>query len=665
MFERLREAWARIFNRDALPFTIQNNNYVAYTRTDQVGYMSAFGGVSTLFGIVDGLSEDVSGVDWCLYQKSASGIEDERVEIYNHRALDIWNNPNDFTTQDELVYAFNQHYDLVGEGWLHVVKAGSVPQQLWVVRPDRIAPVPDPKTFISGYEYRTPEGLVVPLELGEVMRLKRQNPLDPYRGMGAVQSVMYSIDAIRFGNEWNARFFQNDASPGVILELPVGSSLNDKEYRQFVTRWDEKHRGSRRAHRPAVLEGGMKVVPNAYSMRDMQFQELNLLSREQVMEAFRYPKAMLGQVADSNRSNTEAMEYFYAKHMMVTRLERLKKLLNKRFLPMFGTYSAKFLEFDYKSPVPEDVAQDTENMKRRTEAYKVLVDAGVQPEDAAEAVGLPKMRIVVKEEPQQLPSEPPQLEDDASIQNVKRRRPNRYTIYDRDDIQQEAWQQELDRLSDQWISISETQRAELRDQIMTIVDDGQVERLAELSVGTEEASAVLLASLKAMGEVGANDIVKLAAQSGVEMQPIEPPQSELSTLAVTTAALLAAGLTAAAGREALRLLSPTTTGRQVSEAVLGYLGGLSDVFLKDQLGGALWAAEGAGRYHTLASGPEADYYVASEIRDRNRCEPCADVDGKKFYTLESARRAYPQGGYHACKGGVRCRGNYEPVWETR
>lgn len=661
MFERIREALARLFNlrSSALPYTISSPYMPAYSRSDQTGYMQQFGAVGTLFGIVDGLSEGVSMVDWCLYQKSASGVEEERIQVSSHRALDVWNNPNDHMTQDELVYAFNQHYDLVGEGWLHVLKPGGIPKQLWVVRPDRIAPVPHPELFISGYQYRTPEGQVIPLEIGEVMRVKRYNPLDPYRGMGAVQSVMYSMDGLRYGNEWNARFFQNDASPGVILEVAEG--LNDPEYNRLMKRWDEKHRGIRRAHRPSVLEGGVKVVPNQYSMKDMQFQELNLLSREQIMEAFRYPKFMLGRVDDVNRANAEASEYVSSKSLLVPRLERMKKILNGQFLPMFGPQAARNLEFDFHSPVPKDEKTDAETTKLKTEAYKVLVDSGVEPEDAAAAVGLPPMKVVVRS----TSTDVQKVKEDEDEYEAPRAQ-SRRVFYNQDEEElREQWQDRLDELVSEWGEVTEKQYEELQDQIVHAVDNEQIRDLSELEVDTDEAAAVLLAAMVAMSAVGANEVVNAAAIQGVEIQPVAASTEELSVLAATTTALLGMGLAASAGREALRILAPGSVGTQVGSAVLGHLRGLSDVFLRDQLGGALWAAEGAGRYSTLAAGPEASHYRASEVRDRNRCEPCKDVDGKKFYSLASARRAYPNGGYHNCKGGIRCRGTYEPVWESR
>jgi hypothetical protein len=54
-------------------------------------------------------------------------------------------------------------------------------------------------------------------------------------------------------------------------------------------------------------------------------------------------------------------------------------------------------------------------------------------------------------------------------------------------------------------------------------------------------------------------------------------------------------------------------------------------------------------------------YVASELLDENTCDECEDVDGTTFPTLEAALRAYPSGGFHACRGGPRCRGTVVAV----
>src|SRR5690606_31685077 len=121
------------------------------------------------------------------------------------------------------------------------------------------------------YVYTSPSGEQVPLAVDDVIFLRRPNPLDPYRGMSVVQTILMDIDATAASAEWNANFFRNSAEPGGIVEAE--RRLTDDEFSEFRARWAEQHRGVQNAHRVAVLENGLKWVDRKYTMRDMQFTE--------------------------------------------------------------------------------------------------------------------------------------------------------------------------------------------------------------------------------------------------------------------------------------------------------------------------------------------------------------------------------------------------------
>ena len=91
--------------------------------------------------------------------------------------------------------------------------------------------------------------------------------------------------------------------------------------------------------------------------------------------------------------------------------------------------------------------------------------------------------------------------------------------------------------------------------------------------------------------------------------------------------------------------------------------GLSNRFRRDQLGGALHRSTNLGRIAAAEAGPVGTY-TASEKNDANRCQPCTDIDGTVFADLEAANAAYGAGAYHACKGGVRCRGTFVTTYTT-
>jgi HK97 family phage portal protein len=376
------------------------------SRNDFTGHMQAYGRVSTLFSVVSRITDAVSRVDWELYRKNtdgrrvnAVGTEVERTEVIRHAALNVWLKPNRFYTNTELLQTIQQHQELTGEWWLVVVRAEgfNIPIELWPVRPDRMTPVPHPTEFLAGYIYTGPNGEQVPLRLDEVISSKLPNPLDPYRGLGPVQSALVDLDSARYSAEWNRNFFLNSAEPGGHLETDM--NLDDDDFKRLQTQWREQHQGVWNAHRVAVLEGGVKWKDRQFTMKDMQFNELRGLSREIIREAFGIHPHMLGLTEDVNKANAQEAERHFARWLVQPRVDRITEKLNYSLLPMFGV-TGEGVEFTAPRVVPEDREADDRERQSKAEAFKALVEAGVDENDAAMAVGLPPMKIKPQPAPQ-------------------------------------------------------------------------------------------------------------------------------------------------------------------------------------------------------------------------------------------------------------------------
>lgn len=362
---------------------------------DDEKLMRGYSSVGTLFAVVNRLAVSTASAEWKLWRKAPSGLKDDRIEVTKHAALDLWNNPNPFMPRQEYVETAQQHVDLVGESSSVIGYGFGIPLEMWPVRPDRITPVPDPYEFIKGYMYRGPEGQQVPLALNECKQVKMPNPLDPYRGLGPVQSILTDLDSVRFSAEWNKNFFLNSAEPGGIIE--VEKRLGDDEFDEMSLRWNEQHRGVSKAHRVAIIEQG-KWKDRAFSQRDMQFVELSRVGDDKIREAFGFPKFAQGIVEDVNRASAEASEYLYSRWLIIPRLDRWKAFLNSDILPLFGK-TAEGLEFDYESPVSENSEEANSALTARWEAVAKAVPLGFDPAEVLASVGLPPLAFT-KPEPQ-------------------------------------------------------------------------------------------------------------------------------------------------------------------------------------------------------------------------------------------------------------------------
>ena len=393
--------------------------------------MESYGEVGTAFGIVSRLSESCGMVDWHLYRKQTDGRRvyrevETRTEVTKHAFLSLLDEPNVLMDFTEFVEASVQHYDTAGE-FVWVLAYGTIraagPLQIWPVRPDRMRVVTSDTEALTGYVYVGPDGERVPLLKEDVIHIRRPNPLDPYRGLGPLQAVSIKLDANRLAAEYNRNFFLNSAEPGGIIEIE--DRLDDDEFRELVQRWREQHQGVANAHRVAVLEQG-KWVDRKYTMRDMMFPELAELSREDIREAFGYPKGMTGATEDVNKAVADANERMFGRYLLRPRCKKLRTGFAE-LLKRFGE-TGKGLVYDFDDPVPEDREADSADRITKAQALKFFREAGMAWDDALEIVGLPQakqdeMRLKMEQEAHELAMNPPEPPRDQSGGDAKPNQP--------------------------------------------------------------------------------------------------------------------------------------------------------------------------------------------------------------------------------------------------
>ncbi|PRY35351.1 phage portal protein [Umezawaea tangerina] len=678
------------------------SGWLGLGRSNGEGLLRRMGTSGIVYSIVSRCASSTSKATWHLYRSAESGKKEDRVEVTRHAALDLWNKPNRFMTRQELVEAGQQHIELTGESSVFVgyhPRFRSLPLELWPVQPHRVAPVPDPETFLAGYLYQSPSGETVPLELDQLLQIRTPNPWDPYHGLGPLQTVLTDADAGRYSAEWNLNFFLNGAEPGGIIEL--AKRMGPAEFREFRERWAEGHKGVANAHRVAMLTEG-KWVDRKYTNRDMQLVEVRRVSRDTVMEAWGIHKISLGISDDVNKANAIAGKLLFAEDLTVPRLERWKGFLNNDLLPLYGELGTG-LEFDYDSPVPADREADNEERTSKSEAVKTYIDAGFEPSAVLAAVGVPDMpvravapapaaaapadvvaavRRVVRAElvaanpgsarttytgcSHQLVRNVDETDIPAPPDGVPAEDPDAVESVDLTPME-EAFAAALAALVAAWVAdIVAGWIEQLLAAVRDVLAAGDVSELAYLSVDTADAVEKLLAAMTELAASAADDVVAEAEAQETTVDPVTPAEEVLLAIAVTVAALEGQRYALAAGREAARMASGTLTDDEIADYVSIFLGTLAVSAIASALGGALTAAQNLARLATLAGAPVTDVY-ASEVLDKSTCTACHAIHGKwlgRTDDLQLVRKLYPAGGYVNCAGKARCRGTVVGIWRS-
>lgn len=380
---------ANIFNLLGGP-----GNYATYLKQYKLN--------GTVFSIVSLLQGSAAAPTWHLYKSQAQDGRvryttsdrgsDQRVEIIKHAAIQLWNKPNAFMSGFEFREGSNQHEELCGETyWVVDREVANFPTSLWYVTPNRMEPVRDPDRYLLGWIYTGPSGEQVPLELDDVIQEKLPDPEDPYRGCGPVAPIMANIQQLRFATEYQRNIFINGAFTSGVIEIPI--SMQDREFKQLLARWRESHQGWTRAGRVGVLEAGAKYTPAQITNRDLEYGNLRLASRDEIREAWRVHKAMLGTADDVNRANAKTAKETFDNDLVTPRLDRRRDTLNFKFLPLFGK-TGENVEFDYEPPQQIDRELDSSELNTKADAAQRLIYAGFDPEDVCETVGLPLMKFI-------------------------------------------------------------------------------------------------------------------------------------------------------------------------------------------------------------------------------------------------------------------------------
>lgn len=478
--EVLRDAIAPVLNRTPAPLAHRVDGprwatgYGFGGGGDKLSQMAAYGSVGTLFQVVHALSEDTSRVDWHMHRirgrrpgrdaAKCEICEKPGVELLEkHPALTRWQEPApDNLTGQEFVESYQQHIELAGEGYwvMDLVRAGpySGVLEMWPVRPDRMAPVASAEEFITGWVYRSPDGEFVPLERDQVIPLKSISPLDPYRGEGPVGSIMRDINAAAAGGDWTDAFFRNSALPGGVIEVPT--AISPDMFKRLLYQWNAEHRGTSNAHRVAILEAGMKWVDRSYSPKDMILTDLRKYSSDQIRQAFGFPEFASGILENANRASSQASAEWYYKRLIEPRLDKTRDALNFRFLRRWGV-TGQNVEFAYGNVVPPDAEMDNLTRKSKSEAYAVLVDAGVAPDDAAAFCGMPPMEARDVVEIMKASRESVAMSRDSEFRRDDDRPGRRRSRGDDDDESgwddrpADRWMGELDNAM-KWMAVEET-----------------------------------------------------------------------------------------------------------------------------------------------------------------------------------------------------------------
>lgn len=175
-----------------------------------------------------------------------------------------------------------------------------MPLALHLLPPGTTAPIPDPKTFVKGFEVLFPSGDKEILKPENVIWVRRPHPLNPYLSITPLESAGLAIEIETLAKLYNRNFLLNDGRPGGIII--VKGELEDEDKEELKSRFSG---GVSRSGAVTVLasEEGAEFVDTGSTPRDASYIQMRTLVKEEILAAFGVPESIIGNASGRTFAN--------------------------------------------------------------------------------------------------------------------------------------------------------------------------------------------------------------------------------------------------------------------------------------------------------------------------------------------------------------------------
>lgn len=198
--------------------------------------------------------------------------------------------------------------------------------ELHLLNPLYTTVLPDPDTFVLGFEVRTPSGEVSTLRPWDpenprsntILWIRKTHPFDPYASATWLDAAGLSIDLDHYARLYNRTFMQNDGRPGGLLA--VSAEIEPEEADKLQARLSG---GVGAAGKITVIGDADKVkyVDTSTSPRDAQYVESRAITKGELLVAGGTPLSVIGDASGRTFDNADAEEEMWWRQTNIPDLE--------------------------------------------------------------------------------------------------------------------------------------------------------------------------------------------------------------------------------------------------------------------------------------------------------------------------------------------------------
>lgn len=352
--------WSRFFRKSSsnslerLIYRLEGTMSASGVHVTEVSAMR----VAAVYSAVRVISETIGSLPLNMYRRRDDGGR-ERAPTHPLQIL-LHDRPNSWQTAQEFREMLTEHALLRGAGYAFInwrSRDSNIVDELIPLNPDRIRVEQAPDMTLR-YSVTRADGTTLELQQDEVFAV-RYRTRDGVQPIGVIESGRDSIGVAYATQEYAARFYRNDATPGVVLKHP--GKLSKEAADRLKDNWNNAYASSGNARRTALLEEGMAIERLSVSAEDSQFLETRQFQRSEIAGLFRVPPHMIGDLTRATFSNIEQQGLEFLSYCILPWITRWEQSIVRDLVTAPNIYFPKLS--------PEAILRT--DLKSRYDAYAV------------------------------------------------------------------------------------------------------------------------------------------------------------------------------------------------------------------------------------------------------------------------------------------------------
>ncbi len=312
---------------------VKSNMNIDYYNLSNNGYKQNV----VVFRCVNLIARAIGSVNWLL-REVKDGVDSI---VYKHSILSLIERPN--THQSKTAFMEDAISQLLISGNCYVMATrgmNDLPNELHLLRPDRVNIIPGRYAVPAGYEYTVSNHVrffPVDADTGEsdILHIKLFNPLDDWYGTSPIEVALKSIQQHNAIAQQNISFLQNGGRPSgaLIYKHELEPQLRQELKRDLRALYE----GGRNAGKVMLLEGDFEWKEMGLSPKDLDFIDGKEQASKEIALAFGVPPILISNMSSATFANYKEARYNFWEETVLPLLNIIANEFSVWFKQMYKT----------------------------------------------------------------------------------------------------------------------------------------------------------------------------------------------------------------------------------------------------------------------------------------------------------------------------------------